>query len=158
MVNLTNIAAARLSPTLFRRADDIHGRPGFGRKNIQDHQVPYIERTPLALKNNVSLKSSKDRKKACFEEMMEVISCMSKYDQNQSMCGKELTSFNACFKNFKDQQGVLNEIKKSGTLPTGSRAKMSGEQMNLYMKKFQQSSRKGEFLPDSAYKNMYKFK
>ena len=41
---------------------------------------------------------------------------------------------------------------------SGSRAKMSGEQMNLYMKKFQQSSRKGEFLPDSAYKNMYKFK
>jgi len=159
MVNLTRSAAARLSPTLHRRSDDINtNRGGFGRNNIKDSQVGYIERTPLALKNNVSLRSTKDRNKACFKEMMEVISCMSKFEQNQAMCEKEIGGFNQCFTTFQAKQKELSKIKESGELPKGSRAKFSGEQMNEYMKKFAFSTRRGEFNADSAYKNFSKYK
>jgi len=76
---------------------------GFGRKNIMDKKVPFIERLPLGLKNVVSNQSTKDGQKACMDPMMEVISCLSKYDQNQSMCSKEIGTFHKCFATFQTE-------------------------------------------------------
>eukprot|EP00090_Calanus_glacialis_P023424 TRINITY_DN3616_c0_g1_i1.p1 TRINITY_DN3616_c0_g1~~TRINITY_DN3616_c0_g1_i1.p1 ORF type:complete len:154 (-),score=47.65 TRINITY_DN3616_c0_g1_i1:53-514(-) len=151
MVNLTRSACARLTPVMNSAEDLLAGR-AYGRKNIQDKNVAFIERLPLSLKNLVSNQSTKDSKKACMDPMMEVISCLSKYDQNQSMCSKEIGSFEKCFKTFTDQQQKTKAFRESGELPIGPRAKMSGAQMNQYMKNFPASQRTGEFLPTSAYK------
>ena len=63
--------------------------------------MPFIEKLPLSLKNIVSNTSMKGGKKACMDQMMEVISCLGKFDQNQSMCAKEITAFKTCYSNFK---------------------------------------------------------
>jgi len=88
--------------------------------------------------------------------MMEVIACMGKYDQNQSMCAKEVASFDNCYKDFMTKN--LEKSKNAGELPTGDRARFTGEQMNGYMKKFAAGPRKGSYLPDSAYNDMWKYK
>ena len=31
-----------------------------------------------------------------------MISCLGKFDQNQSMCTKEISAFQKCYKDFKD--------------------------------------------------------
>eukprot|EP00092_Neocalanus_flemingeri_P041527 GFUD01045226.1.p1 GENE.GFUD01045226.1~~GFUD01045226.1.p1 ORF type:complete len:154 (+),score=36.69 GFUD01045226.1:93-554(+) len=151
MVNLTRPACARLTPVLNHAEDLLTGR-GYGRKNIQDKDVAFKEKLPLSLKNLVSNQSTKDGNKACMDPMMEVISCLSKYDQNQAMCSKEIGSFQNCFKTFKTQQDKNKAFRESGELPIGPRAKMTGAQMNQYMKNFMPSQRKGELNPMSAYR------
>ena len=70
---------------------------------FQEKDVPFIEKTPLSLKNIVSNTSMKGGQKACMDQMMEVIGCLGKFDQNQSMCSKEITAFQSCFTNFQAQ-------------------------------------------------------
>ena len=53
------------------------------RKAIQDKDVPFIERLPLSLKPIVSNQSSASKEKACMEQMMSVMGCLSKFDQNE---------------------------------------------------------------------------
>jgi len=125
MVNLTRPACVRLSPFL-SKAEDLKTGRGYGRKNIAEKDVPFLEKLPLSLKNVVANKSSKGAEKACMDPMMEVIACLSKYDQNQSMCSKEIGSFEKCFKTFKITQEQNKAFSKSGELPIGPRAKMNG--------------------------------
>jgi len=150
MVNLTNVAKARVSPTLLRRADDIAGRNGFGRKSMQEKDVKFVEVVPMALKNSVGNRASKDKKKACFNEMMEAMACMSKFDQNQTMCKKEIDSMNSCYKSFKIMRKEA-EATNTNELPVGQRAKMTGTQLTQYMKNFSQSKREGEAHHESVY-------
>ena len=103
MVNLSRTACLRLSPNAYKKAEDLLAGPGNGRKGIQDHDVAFIERLPLSLKNLVSNTSTKGGAKACMDQMMSVIECMGKFDQNQSMCSKEITAFQSCFTNFQAQ-------------------------------------------------------
>ena len=53
------------------------------RKGIQAKEVGFIERTPLSLKPVVSNQASQSKEKACMTEMMSVLACLSKFDQNQ---------------------------------------------------------------------------
>ena len=103
MVNLSRTACLRLSPNVHKKAEDLLAGPGSGRKAILDNQVPFIERLPLSLKNLVSNTSTKGGTKACMDQMMSVIECMGKFDQNQSMCIKEINAFQSCFTNFQAQ-------------------------------------------------------
>jgi len=146
MVNLTRPACTRLTPVVNKAEDLLTGR-SFGRKGIQDKDVPFIERLPLSLKNLVSNQSTKDGQKACMDPMIEAMACLSKYDQNQSMCSKEITTFQKCFESFRIQQKKQKAFRESGELPIGPRAKMTGEQMNKYMKNFMPSQRKGQLPP-----------
>jgi len=143
--------AARVSPVL-EKAEDLLGRR-YGRKPIADKEVPFIERTPLALKNIVSNQSSKTREKACMNEMMELVACLGKFDQNEGMCGKERTSFDRCFKTFKTKQAQAKAFRESGELPVGSRAKFTGPQLNKYMANFPQSGRTGQFNNERMFRD-----
>jgi hypothetical protein len=53
------------------------------RRAIQDKDVPFIERLPLSLNNLVSNGKSTKGSKSCVEEMMGLIACLGKFDQNQ---------------------------------------------------------------------------
>ena len=61
----------RLSPGMERAKDILAGGP-YGRKAIQEKDVPYIEKLPLSLKNIVANTSMKGGQKACMDPMMEV--------------------------------------------------------------------------------------
>jgi len=100
MVGITRPASMRLSPGMERAKDLLAGGP-YGRKAIQEKDVPFIEKLPLSLKNIVANTSMKGGQKACMDPMMEVISCLSKFDQNQSMCNKEIMAFQKCYSTFK---------------------------------------------------------
>ena len=71
MVVMTRPATMRLSPGMERAKDLLAGGP-YGRKSIQEKDVPYIERLPLSLKNIVANTSMKGGQKACMDPMMEV--------------------------------------------------------------------------------------
>ena len=72
-------------------------------RDSQDKDVAFIERLPLSLKNLVSNTSTKGGAKACMDQMMSVIECMGKFDQNQAMCTKEINAFQTCYTNFQVQ-------------------------------------------------------
>ena len=101
MVNLTRTARLGVSPALNKKAEDLLTGRRYGRKGIQDKDVPYIERLPLSLKNLVSNTSTKGGEKACMDQMMSVIECLGKFDQNQSMCTKEINAFQTCYSKFQ---------------------------------------------------------
>ena len=125
MVHLTRPACVRLSPVVNKTAEDLLTGRGYGRKGIQvgsnylclndisrgrliirvsqDKDVAFIERLPLSLKNLVSNTSTKGGAKACMDQMMSVIECMGKFDQNQAMCTKEINAFQTCYTNFQVQ-------------------------------------------------------
>jgi len=152
MVNLSAPLAARLSPTLGKKAEDLLVSQRYGRKAIQDKDVPFIERLPLSLNYLVSNGSSQKGQKACMDELMSVIACLGKFDQNQAMCGSEVTAFNKCYMGFKSSEAKKKVFRESGSLPLGPQAKMSGPQMNQYMNRFPQSTRKGVHHPNSVHK------
>ena len=64
------------------------------RNNRRGHptsdQLVFREKMPLALKNHVKSTSQKSNQKVCMEEMMGLIDCMNKYQQDKSMCNKEV--------------------------------------------------------------------
>ena len=68
---------------------------------MQEKDVAFIEKLPLSLKNIVSNTSMKGGERACMDQMMEVIGCLGKFDQNQSMCSKEIQAFQNCYSKFK---------------------------------------------------------
>ena len=120
MVHLTRPACVRLSPVVNKVSEDLLTGRGYGRKGIQggfnlsiilehnsfysqDKDVAFIERLPLSLKNLVSNTSTKGGAKACMDQMMSVIECMGKFDQNQAMCTKEINAFQSCYTNFQVQ-------------------------------------------------------
>ena len=53
MVGITRTASMRLSPGMERAKDLLAGGP-YGRKAIQEKDVPFIEKLPLSLKNIVA--------------------------------------------------------------------------------------------------------
>lgn len=152
MVHLTTPAAVRVTQGLGRKADDLMLGKRFGRKAIQDKDVPFIERLPLSLNNLVSNGSSTKGQKACMEPMMAVIACLGKFDQNQAMCGSEIAAFNKCFATFKASAAKAKAFRESGELPLGPYAKMTGPQMNKYMAQFPQGPRRGVAHADNVYK------
>ena len=60
------------------------------RGNVVPERVVFKESHPLALKNHVKNKSQKSGEKVCMEEMMSFMDCMGKYNQDKTMCVKEL--------------------------------------------------------------------
>ena len=71
MVGITRPASMRLSPGMEKAKDLLAGGP-YGRKAVQEKDVPYIEKLPLSLKNIVANTSMKGGQKACMDPMMEV--------------------------------------------------------------------------------------
>ena len=60
------------------------------RGNVTPERVVFKESHALALKNHVKNKSQKSSEKVCMEEMMSFMDCMGKYNQDKTMCVKEL--------------------------------------------------------------------
>ena len=54
--------------------------------------VVFKEMMPLALRNHVKSKGAVANTKVCMEEMMSLMDCLGKYNQDKAMCSKEITA------------------------------------------------------------------
>ena len=139
------------SRTVAEKARDLIGRSN-GRRTIFESQVYFVERMPLALKNRVKNATVKTSDKACINQMMEMMTCLEKFDQNQSMCSKEIQSFQTCFGQFRASQIEERQKKaKESGLPVGARAQFTTGEMNAYLKKFPLSTRTKQAYFDPKY-------
>lgn len=62
------------------------------RKSITPEYIVFRENKPLALRNHVKSRSAVNNEKVCMNEMMLLMDCMSKYNQDKTMCSKELAT------------------------------------------------------------------
>jgi len=69
------------------------------------------------------------------------------------MCTKETAAFQSCYSAFKKQNALAKEEKLKGVIPFGSNARLSGEQINMMMKKFPLSTRMRKDYFDPKFKN-----
>ena len=83
---------------------------------------------------------------------MTLVSCLEKFNKDQSMCAEEIIQFNKCFVEFKQFQMEEKEKKVKGILPIGQRAKFTGDQMNEYFKKFPLSGREKQVYFHPAFR------
>jgi len=74
----------------------------FGRKPAKE-PFPFQEILPLALKDSVSGKGERTNESACLQEMAVLFACMKTNDFNQSLCTKEIGTFQKCNQNYLDQ-------------------------------------------------------
>merc|ERR1712150_184793 len=109
------------------------------RGNPSAERVVFKEMMPLALRNHVKSRGAVANTKVCMEEMMSLMDCLGKYNQDKAMCAKEITAFEKCSHQAKIKNEALKESSKK--MPVGPKAKVSSEHMNAYMKKFPQSGR-----------------
>eukprot|EP00095_Tigriopus_kingsejongensis_P002368 maker-scaffold579_size130606-snap-gene-0.30 protein:Tk02368 transcript:maker-scaffold579_size130606-snap-gene-0.30-mRNA-1 annotation:"AGAP008073-PA" len=134
-----------LGPQL-RRGVDIRSLPN-GRVPIpRASAVGFQERIPLALRNHVKGTVGAKKAKACVPQMIEMMSCLERVDQNQAMCQKEIQSFQNCFETFKAQELAALEARgKLGAGLTGSNVRLSSGQMTSMLRKFPTSQRRTAF-------------
>jgi hypothetical protein len=57
------------------------------------------------------------------------------------MCVDEINTFNSCFVTFKHKQREARALQEKGAVPLGQHVKLTGDQMNEYLKKFPLSGR-----------------
>ncbi|KAK3859580.1 hypothetical protein Pcinc_034317 [Petrolisthes cinctipes] len=98
---------------------------------------PYNNVLPLALRNEVSGKGDKQQNLACLHEMSILFACMKKNDFVQSLCSKEINSFQKCHLNFLQAQKLKKEQEREGNLVPYAR-NMSHRQVNQLLKQYPQ--------------------
>merc|ERR1712241_562716 len=123
------------SPGRFRGAINMDGLKN-RRGNPAADRVVFKEVHPLALRNHVKSRGNRSNQKTCMDEMMSLMDCLGKYNQDKSMCAKELTAFEKCSAQARIKNLELKESSKK--MPIGPKAKVGSEHMNAYIKKFPQ--------------------
>lgn len=96
--------------------------------------VPFQEILPLKLKNSVSGKGDKTNDVACMQEMSILFACLKNNDFNESLCNKEVTTFNKCYKTFLDKKQVTKITQSKGILTPGK--DLNFKQVNKILKKY----------------------
>ncbi|XP_052867298.1 uncharacterized protein LOC128273391 [Anopheles cruzii] len=110
------------------------------RKPQNESDVPFQEMLPLRLKNHVSGKTDKTSDVACLQEMAILFSCMKTNDFNESLCTKEVGSFQRCYKGFLDKKTLKKETSSKGMLVAGK--DLNYKQLNKVLKKYPTSAQK----------------
>jgi len=94
--------------------------------------VPFQERLPLKLKNSVSGKADSTNDVACLQEMSIVFACLKNNDFNESLCSKELSTFQRCYKSFLDKKSDAKKVRDQGILTPGKN--INSKQLNKLFK------------------------
>lgn len=98
----------------------------------EERKIIFKPELPLRLRNHVSTKTTKQTQKNCLQEMYDMMACLKKYEFEQSECPKEIQIFRSCCKTA----GTPDVTKD-----TVVRKDFNTQQMNKYLKKFQQDFR-----------------
>lgn len=97
-------------------------------------KVPFQEILALKLKNRVSGKADSENSVSCLQEMAVFFACMKNNDFNESMCSKEIGTFQKCYKTFLDNKSAAKIVQNQGTLKAGK--DLNSRQINMLFKKF----------------------
>ncbi len=141
---------------VLQKASTLRGAGRNRRLPCMEKDVAFIEKTPLQLKNHVKAGAKKKKTIPCGESFMNVMVCLEKYDQNQSMCKSEIDAYQTCMKQSRNllEEVKAAKVKNRGKIPVGADAKLDNQQMSVYMKRFPCSRRTGQFVePQSQYPN-----
>lgn len=97
--------------------------------------VPFKEMLPLKLRPTVSGKGAKTSDVCCIYEMSVMFSCFKENEFNQSLCSKEIESFQNCYKNHMHTKKARKDKEAKGILTPGEK-QLSHKQINTLLKKF----------------------
>eukprot|EP00096_Caligus_rogercresseyi_P011630 TRINITY_DN463_c0_g1_i1.p1 TRINITY_DN463_c0_g1~~TRINITY_DN463_c0_g1_i1.p1 ORF type:complete len:143 (+),score=37.65 TRINITY_DN463_c0_g1_i1:70-498(+) len=123
-----------------------------GRKSLNEKDIYFKESIPLALNNFVKGGGTKETGVACAKDLLSLVGCLQRHDMNQTMCSKEILRFNKCSERVALEKETLKANRSKTQLPVGQDAKLTGNELNLYFKKFPQSARKGpSFIPKDSH-------
>lgn len=101
----------------------------------QKEPVPFQELLPLKLKGQVSGKGEKSSDVVCLHEMSVLFACLKKNDFNQSMCSKEIGSFQKCYTTSLSKKQTKKEHESKGILTPGQK-NLTHKQVNQLLKRF----------------------
>ena len=82
-------------PSRFRKPYDLIKQGKNARTNVKAEAVVFREPKgkPLVLRNHVNKVFAKRNEKVCMDQMIIMMDCLTKYNQDQSLCGKEIERF-----------------------------------------------------------------
>ncbi|XP_008560842.1 coiled-coil-helix-coiled-coil-helix domain-containing protein 1 [Microplitis demolitor] len=90
----------------------------YARSPQNPNKVKFVPQLPLALRNRVTGKNSKQNEKGCLQEVSIVLACLKDNDFENSMCTKEIDDFNNCFKTYtKNKEFAKAEARKGNLVP-----------------------------------------
>ncbi|XP_074648559.1 small ribosomal subunit protein mS37-like [Tubulanus polymorphus] len=95
----------------------------------------YNPALPLQLADKVSSRGDPRNKPICIHDLSVLLSCWKSNDYNQSLCSKELQTFNKC---WDDAIAAAMAKRKNPTEQTQSDGKLSKHQVNNLLKRFPQ--------------------
>ncbi|XP_037926659.1 coiled-coil-helix-coiled-coil-helix domain-containing protein 1 [Hermetia illucens] len=96
--------------------------------------VPFQEILPLRLKNRVSGKADSQTEVACLQEMTILFTCLKENDFQESLCSKEVQTFNKCYKTFMDTSFQAKKVDSQGAVKPGK--DLNYKQLNKYMRRY----------------------
>lgn len=102
---------------------------------IPHEPVPFKEILPLKLKAGVSGKGQKTSEACCIYEMSVMFACLKDNDFQQSMCGKEIESFQKCYSNNMKEKAQRKERDLKGVLTPGEKD-LTAKQLNMLLQKY----------------------
>ncbi|XP_053675662.1 uncharacterized protein LOC128725913 [Anopheles nili] len=110
------------------------------RKPQNEADIPFQEVLPLKLKSHVSGKTDKSSDVACLQEMAVLFSCLKTNDFNESLCSKEVSGFQRCYKVYLDNKTAKKETSSKGMLIPGK--DLNYKQLNKVLKKYPTSAQR----------------
>ncbi|XP_059488881.1 small ribosomal subunit protein mS37 [Neocloeon triangulifer] len=93
--------------------------------------IPFKELLPLKLRDYVSNKRGAAAGASCLQEMANLFTCLKTNEFNQTVCSKEIGTFQQCYKMHLQQR---EEMKKD-TSGIGSK-NLSAKQINALLAKY----------------------
>lgn len=97
--------------------------------------VPFQEILPLQLKDKVSGKGNKVQNVCCIHEMSIMFACFKTNEFDQSLCSKEIDSFQKCYSTHMEKSKVKQEKEAKGILTPGEKS-LSAKQLNLLLSRY----------------------
>lgn len=97
-------------------------------------QVPFQELLPLRLRNHVSGKSNRSNEVSCLQEMTQMFACLKTNEFAENLCGKEISSFQKCYKFHIDKAFDAKKTENQGILKPGK--DLNYKQLNKYLRNY----------------------
>ncbi|XP_030759377.1 coiled-coil-helix-coiled-coil-helix domain-containing protein 1 [Sitophilus oryzae] len=105
------------------------------KRNVRQDNVPFQDILPLKLKKRVSGKATKGSEVCCLHEMSILFACFKANDFNQSMCSKEIESFQKCYTKFSSDRDKQRARDAQKFLTPGEK-NLTSKQLNILLKRY----------------------
>merc|ERR1711860_262844 len=146
---LTKFKMVNLSRVNPKRANDILYKIN-NRRHPNEKNVAFKEQNPLVLKNSVEEGKRQLKLGPCFSQMQSLLGCLEKFDSNETMCAKEVESFQNCEKLAAAEARKSRENKNKDVL----NHQLTTKEINKYISQYPKTDRnRRNYIP--KYTNKY---